>query len=126
MRCSMQMKTWTAATCWQLALSSSPCQQIQLRFSADEDTEDTVVGRLKYRLNKYRIRTDNIPKTKARRKRRLQPLQVQSKTTALPHQHHLGDINVVLVITIIARPSGRTGSSLSYASQQMRTQEKQW
>ena len=95
------MKTWTAATCWQLALSSSPCQQIQLRFSADEDTEDTVVGRLKYQLNKHRIRSDNIPKTKARRERRLQPLQKQSKMTALPHQHHLGDINVVLVITII-------------------------
>ena len=52
----------------ELALSSSLFQQIQLRFSADEDTEDTVVGRLKYQLNKHRIRSDNIPKTKARRK----------------------------------------------------------
>ena len=34
-------------------------------------------------------------------KRRLQPLQKQLKMSALPHQHHLGDINVVLVITII-------------------------
>ena len=37
----------------------------KLRFSADEDTGETVVSRLKRQLNKHCIRFDNILKTKA-------------------------------------------------------------
>ena len=42
------------------------CSRYKLRFSADEDTGETVVSRLKRQLNKHCIRFDNILKTKAR------------------------------------------------------------
>ena len=40
----------------------------KLRFSADEDTGETVASRLKRHFNKHCIRFDNIVKAKARKR----------------------------------------------------------